>query len=212
MLTSRNAMLLESLTAIPPCGETSFFRHGDQLEAVRWLLPSLDQGGPLRCWSAGCASGAEPLSLALLLCEAGRSGDRILATDSSSAELESARAACYAEWTMRRVDEQRRARWFRPGAAGWRPVAELRQMVDYRRHDLCAEPPPPGRFDLVLCRNVLIYFDAAGAARALERLLSAVRPGGLLVLGPVELPLARSLPAEPVRLGGATLLRRRLDG
>lgn len=210
MLTSQDAMLLETLTAIPPCGETSFFRHGDQLEAVRALLPTLDQGGPLRCWSAGCASGAEPLSLAMLLREAGRSGDRILATDSSSAELLAARAACYAEWTLRRVDERRRARWFHPGAAGWRPVADLREMVDYRHHDLCGEPPP-GRFDLVLCRNVLIYFDGAGAARALDRLLSAVRPGGLLVLGPVELPLARALPAEPVRLGGATLLRRPLD-
>jgi len=82
--------------------------------------------------------------------------------------------------------------------------------VEYRHHDLCEEPPP-WRFDLVLCRNVLIYFDAAGAVRAIERLLSAVRPGGLLLLGPVELPLARDLPAEPVRRGGATLLRRRLD-
>jgi len=203
-------MTLETLTAIPSCGETSFFRHVGQLEAVRALLPSLDQGGPLLCWSAGCASGAEPLSLAMVLREAGRSGDRVIATDSSPGELEAARAACYGEWSMRRVDGRRRARWFRPGAAGWRPVAELRQMVEYQCHDLCAEPPP-WRFDLVLCRNVLIYFDAAGVARTLDRLLSAVRPGGLLVLGPVELPLARGLPAEPVRLGGATLLRRPLD-
>lgn len=204
------AMTTETLTAIPSCGETCFLRHGEQLEALRSLLPSLDQGGPLLCWSAGCASGAEPLSLAMLLREAGRSGDRILATDSSAAELGAARAACYGDWTLRRVDEGRRARWFLPTGAGWRPVAELREMVEYRLHDLRSDPPPWG-FDLVVCRNVLIYFDGAGALRALDRLLSAVRPGGLLLLGPVELPLARSLPAEPVRVGGATLLRRRLD-
>jgi len=200
-------MTLDSLTAIPPCGETSFFRHGDQLEAVRQLLPSLDQGGPLLCWSAGCASGEEPLTLAMMLREAGRSGDRIIATDSSAAALEAARAGRYQAWTMRRVDEARRARWFLPAGAGWRPVPELREMIDYRQHDLAAEPPP-WRFDLVLCRNVLIYFDTAGASRALDALLSAVRQGGLLVLGPVELPLARELPVEAVRIAGATLLRR----
>jgi len=210
MLSPQEPMLLEALTPLPSCGETSFLRHAHQLEAVRALLPSLDRGGPLSCWSAGCASGAEPLSLAMVLREAGRSGDRIVATDSSPAELEAARAATYGEWTLRRVDGPRRARWFHRVGAGWRPAAELRAMVDYRWHDLCAEPPP-GRFDLVLCRNVLIYFDAAGAARALDRLLSAVRPGGLLLLGPVELPLARDLPAEPIRLGEATLLRRPLD-
>lgn len=200
-------MKLDALTALPPCGETSFFRHGDQLDAVRELLPSLDQGGPLLCWSAGCASGEEPLSLAIVFREVGRSGDRIIATDASGAALEAARAGRYQAWTMRRVDETRRARWFLPAGAAWQPVDELREMIDYRQHDLAAEPPP-WRFDLVMCRNVLIYFDAAGAGRALAALLSAVRPGGLLVLGPVELPLARALPVEPVRVGGAILLRR----
>lgn len=203
-------MNLESLTAIPPCGETSFLRHREQLEALRVLLPTLDQGAPLHCWSAGCASGAEPLSLAMLLRESGRRGDRILATDLSAAELASAGAARYGEWMLRRLDPARRARWFRRDDRGWEPVEELRRMVEYRLHDLRGEPPA-GRFDLVACRNVLIYFDGAGALRAMERLLSAVRPGGLLLLGPVELPLARTLSAEPVRVGGATLLRRRLD-
>ncbi len=204
------AMNLESLTAIPPCGETCFLRHAEQLEALRSLLPALDQGEALSCWSAGCASGAEPLSLAMLLREAGRSGDRILATDCSAEELAAARAARYGDWVLRRLDQARRDRWFHRGDAGWEPARELREMVDYRLHDLRSEPPP-WRFDLVLCRNVLIYFDAAGARRALDRLLSALRPGGLLLLGPVELPLARDLPAEELRVGRATLLRRPAD-
>ncbi len=70
--------------------------------------------------------------------------------------------------------------------------------------------PPPGElFDLVLCRNVLIYFAPAVAAEVLARLLGAVRPGGFLALGPVELSLAASLAVEPVEAFGATLLRRR---
>jgi len=190
-----------------PVGETCFLRHPEQLAAVIALLPTLGQGGSLLCWSAGCASGEEPYSLAMLLQESGRQGDRIIATDRSEELLARARAGRYGAWTVRRVEAARRARWFRPAGAELEVVPSLRDAVEFRRHDL-VEEPAPWSFDAVLCRNVLLYFSP-GEARALAaRLLTAVRPGGILVLGPVELPLADGLAAEWVRVGEATVLRR----
>jgi len=188
-------------------GESSFFRHPEQLEALAGLLPALEQGGPLLCWSAGCAGGEEPYSLAIALLEAGRGGDRIIATDLSAEALARARAARYEPWALRRVEGPRRERWFRPADGRLEVVEPVRDLVELRRHNL-ARDEPPWRFDAVLCRNVLIYFEPAAAARALERLWGAVRPGGLLLLGPVELPLASGLPAEWIEQPGATLLRK----
>jgi len=87
----------------------------------------------------------------------------------------------------------------------------VREPVELLRHNLVAEPPPGSGFDVVLCRNVLIYFDPVLAAEVLYRLLGATRPGGLLVLGPVELPLAAQVDVEWVEAEGASLLRRRTE-
>ncbi len=193
--------------ALEPVGETSFLRHWAQLDAVVRLAPRVDQGGSLLCWSAGCATGEEPYSLAMVLREAGRAGDRIIATDTSAERLAWARAARYGDWTLRRVDAARRLRWFRRHGEEWELLPALRDAVEFRRHDLAAEPPP-WTFDVVLCRNVLIYFNPGQARRAAAALLEAVRPGGLLVLGPVELPAAEGLPVEWVEQDGATVLRR----
>jgi chemotaxis protein methyltransferase CheR len=105
------------------------------------------------------------------------------------------------------VDEPRRERWFRPAEGRLEVARAARDLVELGRHNLAREEPP-GRFDLVLCRNVLIYFEPAAAARALLRLWGAVRPGGILLLGPVELPLAPGLAAEWIERPGATLLRK----
>jgi chemotaxis protein methyltransferase CheR len=187
--------------------ETSFWRHPEAFAALRRLL--LDRPGPLRLWSAGCASGEEPYSLALALLEAGREGrgDEILATDVSARALDAAREATYGRWALRRLP---------PGLAGWfagegdraRLDPRARAPVRFARHNL-VQDPPPGTFDLVACRNVLIYFEPEVARAALGRLLEAVAPGGFLLLGPVELPLATGLAElEWVEAAGATLLRR----
>jgi len=188
-------------------GESSFFRHPEQLEALAAELPALDQGGPLLCWSAGCAGGEEPYSLAIALLEADRAGDRIVATDFSAEALARARAGLYDPWALRRVEGPRRERWFRLAEGRLEVVAPVRDLVELRRHNL-AHDEPPWRFDVVLCRNVLIYFEPAAAERALLRLWGAVRPGGLLLLGPVEQPLAAGLHAEWIERTGATLLRK----
>lgn len=189
-------------------GETYFYRNPEQLLALGRHLFAAE--GPLHIWSAGCASGEEPYTLAMALLEAGRAGrcDRVLATDVSERMLERARAGVYGQWSLRRMPAELLQRYFTGSSASKRVGQEVRAPVELRRHNLVVDPPPAGPFDLVVCRNVLIYFDPVTAAEVLYRLVSAIRPGGLLALGPVEAPLAAPLALEWVDDFGARLLRR----
>ncbi|ABS24681.1 protein-glutamate O-methyltransferase CheR [Anaeromyxobacter sp. Fw109-5] len=214
-LRARDARCVAELVEAAVVGETYFFRHPEQLEVVRQLvLERAPRERPLRIWSAGCATGEEPYTLAMLLRDAGRAGcrDRILATDVSVRALAVAAEATYGPWSLRRLDPVARARHL----AGEMPVVrvreEVRAAVELRRHNLFSEPAPPGPFDLVVCRNVLIYFDPETARAIAARLLEAVAPGGFLLLGPVEVPLAERLEAERIEVGGTTLLRRMAEG
>ncbi|HET9551944.1 MAG TPA: CheR family methyltransferase [Anaeromyxobacteraceae bacterium] len=187
--------------------ETSFWRHPEALQVLAAHLA--ERPGPLSLWSAGCATGEEPYSLAIALAEAGRvgRGDRILATDLSARALERGRAGLFRARALRRLPRALAGRWFQASDRGARVDEGIARLVTFERHNLLA-PPPPGPFDAVLCRNVLIYFEPAEAAAALGRLVEPLAPGGLLVLGPVELPLASGLGLEWIEAGGATLLRR----
>lgn len=210
-LRAADAVAIAALVEHSVVGETYFYRHPEQLAALqRHLFVS---PGPLRVWCAGCATGEEAYSMAVALLEGGRAGagDRILATDVSERALEQARRGVYRPWALRRLPVELRSRYF--GGEEEASVAPgLREMVRFERHNLVADPAPSGPFDLVVCRNVLIYFAPAVAAAVLQRLFSAVRPGGFLALGPSELPLAAPLAAERIEAFGATLLRRQLDG
>lgn len=205
----RDVAVITALVEHAVVGETLFWRHPEQLAAIGRLAAA--SPAPLRIWSAGCASGEEPYSVAIALLEAGVGdrGDRILATDVSARALEAARAGCYGARAVRKLPPAVAARWLEPGV--WRRVAPAaRALVRFARQNLVSDPAPDGGgFDLVLCRNVLIYFTPTTAAEVLYRLVGALRPGGTLVLGPVELPLAGALALEWIEAGGATLLRRR---
>ena len=192
-------------------GETYFYRHPEQLAALtRVLLLGRPLDRPLRIWSAGCATGEEPYTLAMLLLEAGRgqAGDQVLATDVSARALAAARAGQYGEWSLRRLEPALRGRFFRAAGRGLTVTGEVRSPVEFRRHNLVTGPPPGDGFDLVVCRNVLIYFTAATAAAVLERLIASLRPGGWLLVAPVETPLLAGLPVERHLEGGVILLRR----
>ncbi len=204
---AREADAIASLVDHVVVNETAFWRHPEQLAAVGRLAAATS--GPLAIWSAGCATGEEPYSVAIALLEAGRAGkgDRILATDVSVRALLAAGAGAYGVRSLRKLPPGLAARWFEgPLERQVRP--ELRTLVEFRRHNLVTDPAPPGPFDVVLCRNVLIYFDARTAGAVLRRLAGAVRPGGVLVLGPVELPVASGMDLEWVEESGTTLLRR----
>jgi chemotaxis protein methyltransferase CheR len=197
------AMLIEHAVV----AETYFYRHPEQIAVLAARL--WQREGPLRIWSAGCATGEEPYSVAMALLDAGRriAGDTIVATDVSERALRAARIGVYTPWSLRRVPEHLRSSHLAE-EEGWRVSEEARALVDLRRHNLVADPPLQGPFEAILCRNVLIYFEPSTAAEILYRLSTALAVGGYLLLSPVELPLASALALEWVEDGGATLLRR----
>ena len=170
-------------------GETSFFRHPEQLAAVRELqLAGVPRDRPLSIWSAGCATGEEPYTLAMELVDAGRAGlgDRILATDVSSRALAVAGEARYGEWSLRHLDPELRRRHFESHPPQVRVRDPIREMVEFRRHNLVRDPAPGSAFDLILCRNVLIYFRDETVARVISELSERLRPGGVLLVGVSE--------------------------
>ncbi len=209
-LRARDPAAVTALVEFAVVGETYFYRHPEQIEAVSSLLLArapLDQ--PLSIWSAGCASGEEPYTLAMALLDSGRAlvPDRVLATDVSARALAVARKGVYREWSLRRLDKALAARHFHGRVPELSVRPEVRRRVELRRHNLVREPPPPGAFDLIVCRNVLIYFTAPVARKVVASLLSVLKPGGLLVLGPVEIPLSSGLPLQQVEQSGAIVLR-----
>jgi chemotaxis protein methyltransferase CheR len=205
-VAERDRESLDALIEHAVVPETYFWRHPDQLAALSAV--ALGGAGPLEIWSAGCSSGEEPYSLAIALLEAGRAGrgDRIVATDVSERLLASARRGTYGPWSIRRLPKALADRYL-AGSEVRSVAGEVRALVEFRRHNLVADPAP-GAFDVVVCRNVLIYFEAPVAAEVLYRLVEALRPGGLLLVGPVELALASPLGLEWVDASSATLLRK----
>ena len=194
---------LEVLVDELAVGETYFFREPAQFGALRdHILPDLlarrPAGHRLRVWSAGCASGEEAYSLAILFAEMGL-GERVdlLATDVSAEKLARARAARFSAWSFRNDDGQRARRWMTAAGTHWQPVETIRSMVRFDRVNLAAPTwpsPTTGTWglDLVLCRNVLLYFDPATVAAVAVRLGTALAPGGWLLTasGDPALPAA----------------------
>jgi two-component system CheB/CheR fusion protein len=179
---------------------TGFFRDTaawQYLEAA--VLPEIvarhDAGQPIRVWSAGCASGEEPYSLAMALAnllglaEAARRV-KIYATDVDLDALDSARAAVYTDKVLEDVPEEYRQTYFQPDPQnrGSAVVPALRRTVVFGRHDLTSDPPI-SRVDLVVCRNTLMYLNAETKAAVVPRLHFALGNGGYLFLGRAEMVL-----------------------
>lgn len=187
------AALRVALSEAVAVHETFFFRHRDDLEAIRWrdLLDNAHAAGTgrIRVWVAGCSTGEEAYTLMLLATRELASVDppvEVLATDLSSAALARAERGEYGERSMRLVDDDLRALHFVRHGRVHHVRESLRRHVTFRAHNLVTEPPPPGPFDLILCRNVLIYFRPATVSRVLASLESALAPGGTLLLGAAD--------------------------
>lgn len=176
--------------------ETFFLRDRAQLDAIAWrlLLEGAREAGSsaIRVWVAACATGEEAYTLALLASEAlGQAPPvDILATDISLAALEQAQRGRYRPRAVQQLPERLRARWLRATEDGGFEVEErLRTLVRFRRHNLVRDAsPPPGedRFDFIVCRNVLIYFDTPTVERVISSLEGAVRGTGTLLLGAAD--------------------------
>lgn len=175
--------------------ETYFFRDRamfDQLSSQ--VLPDLAARRAstrrLSIWSVGCSTGQEALSLAMLFLDDPRWNSwaiDILGTDVSETVVEAARAGCYTQFEIQRgLSVTQMIHWFEDEAGGWRANARLRRQVRFEVHNLLSPPPAANRFDLILCRNVLLYFEAPNRARAFERMASALAGHGRLMLGAGE--------------------------
>ena len=190
--------------------ETFFFRHRSELEAIDWysMLDAARARGSdvVRVWVAGCASGEEAYTVAILACEAFACAAppvRVLGTDIAPTALEQAIAGRYRERSVRMLQEGIRERYF-AGEHGITSVGErLRGLVEFRCHNLVRDPIPPAGepFDVILCRNVLIYFDRPTVERVLEALEGALTPAGLLLLGAADRLSRQSLPIPKTRPG-----------
>jgi chemotaxis protein methyltransferase CheR len=200
-------------------GESYFFRDAAQFgilgsEILPTRLESEDAARPLRIWSAGCASGEEPYTVAIMLRElAWPHPARILGTDVAMPRLEAARRGRYTRWALRGVSEDRVARWFRRTGNQFELDHQIRESVDFRplnlvHDDYSSATAGAGGFDLLLCRNVMIYFDLPTVTRIATGLLDSLDPNGWLVLGASDPPLAQLVPCEVVLTPGGVAYRR----
>jgi len=176
--------------------ETYFFRDRAPFDLLeRHALPLLRQRREkkkrISIWSAGCSTGQEAYSLAMLFAQKpdlwhGWTID-ITGTDVSTSVIDRAREGSYTQFEVQRglgINEM--VRWFEESGDGWRAVEQLRRMVRFQVHNLLEQPPHPGQFDIILCRNVLLYLNADTRAQAFERLTQALVPDGWLMLGAGE--------------------------
>jgi chemotaxis methyl-accepting protein methylase len=174
-----------------------FYRHAPAFDCLRAeVIPQLAAaraGKPVRIWSAGCGWGEEPYSLAMLLDEAGVPGT-IEASDIDPSALATASTGEYPSSVIHELPADLAARYLEPTAPGSRHPLRikdvLRSRVTFSRHDLVSgdRPPGEGRFDLVCCRNVLIYLQRESQQRVIERLRGVIDGEGVLCLGEAEWP------------------------
>ncbi len=180
--------------------ESLFFRDGKPFEHLRGVvLPKLQAlhkpGRPLRIWSAAASSGQEPYSIAMTVADAGLPGRRveILGTDISTEQLIRARDGLYTQFEVQRgLPIQSLVRYFKKDGAGWRVDAALRKQVEFREWNLLDDMRPLGSFDVVFCRNVLIYFDPPTKRKVLDAIWGRLDPAGFLYLGGAETTLGVS--------------------
>jgi chemotaxis protein methyltransferase CheR len=199
-------------------GETYFWREIDQVRAlVDVLVPqyfSVRNAGPLRIWSAACASGEEPLTIAMALKEAGwldRAPIEILASDGSAAAVEKARKGTYRERSFRNLSAVLRAKYFTAVEDGWRIVPELHRRVQWTTANLLTRNEVAGQFpvSVVFCRNVFIYFSGDAITRTV-RLFAEGMPGkGHLFVGVSESLLKFTTDFELQEIGGAFVYVKR---
>ena len=188
---------------------TSFFRDPAAWECLKeTIVPRLaedkDAGKLIRVWSAGCASGEEAYSIAILLCEAlGREEFKrrvkIYATDADEDALTIARLAAYTAKDVQAVPENLLKKYFESASGRYIFKAELRRSVIFGRHDL-VQDAPMSHLDLLVCRNVLMYFNAETQTRILGRFNYALNDNGCLFLGKAEMLVVHSYLFAPVEL------------
>lgn len=213
---------LEVLTDYLTVSETYFCREKRSLEIFEThVIPELIQTRPgktIGIWSAGCATGEEPYSIAIILSKL-MTGLKtwnvdILATDLSSKSLKKASTGLYGEWSFRETPPSLRSAYFDPvGANRWMISAAIKKMVRFSRLNLVDDSfpqplHPASGFDVIFCRNVLMYLTAEGMRKVIEQLYRSLASDGWLIVSPVEMSHRYFSEFAAVDFGGVTLYRK----
>ena len=185
--SEKGAAELSHLVEALRVGETRFFRHRAHIAAIENVaIPTLNKAGShkLRVWSAGCATGEEAYTLAIVLARklGARRQLEVLATDISADALEIARARTYSTQAVKNVPSEVKAWAFERTEERWRVADHIAQCVRFEQHNLALDRYPR-KFDLILCRNVLIYFGQSGRTETINRLIDSLVEGGFLFVG-----------------------------
>ena len=214
---------LRQLLPLVTVGKTSFFRDERQFQALDALLPGYlarvsGGGSPLRIWSAGCATGEEPYSIAMCCAERGLQPGQVelLATDVNPEAVGAAARGLYEARRVRDIPAPLLGRHFDREGDAWRVRASLRQAITaIRPHNLISPtfPTPAfGGWDVIFCRNVIIYFDTTTTRRVLEQFHQALAPGGWLFLGYSESLFRLFEGFDLTEVNGAFLYRKPAEG
>ena len=178
------ALLGRALTV----GETYFFRNIEQFNALAEIA-ARTRTPTLRVLSAGCATGEEAYSLALTLRECTAATLLVRAVDVNEEALAAARRGWFSPWSLRATSPEMKARWFQPHGKGWVLDPDIRQSVSFAPANLAEEDTAlwaPGSYDVIFCRNVMMYFTPVQARALVARMAGALVPGGYLFLGHAE--------------------------
>ena len=205
--TPKGPLMIEVIEAMTT-NESFFFRDGKPFDLFRGtFLPEIVKrratAKSLRIWCAAASTGQEPYSLAMLLNEESKQLEgwnySILGTDISEEVLERAKSGIYTHFEVQRgLAIQRLIKFFEKQGELWQIKPELRKVVQYRKFNLLDDPRPLGQFDVVFCRNVLIYFDPETKAKVLAGIAKVMDKDGILFLGAAETVLGISDAFRPV--------------
>ncbi|EEF78869.1 CheR family methyltransferase [Methylophaga thiooxydans] len=200
--------------------ETSWFRDGVPFETLaQHVFPEFDKKrtGPIRIWSSACSSGQEPYTISMIISEYCRkqlssqlAQSQIMATDISGSILAEAKRAEYEDVALGRgLSSNRRQQFFTKQDTRWRVSDDIRRRVSFREQNLLQGFAALGRFDIIFCRNVLIYFSAERKKDILKRMAQSLNRGGYLFLGASETISGYSDAFESVRTPFSTIYRRK---
>ena len=203
----RDEVLLDAITEAMTTNESLFFRDIKPFEILREkVLPQVMAGRSnrhIRIWSAACSSGQEPYSMCMLLKEQRHKQEgwriEIVATDLSQQMLEKAKSGMYTQFEVQRgLPIAMMVKYFKQTGDKWQIDASLRSMVTFREFNLLEDPLALGKFDIVFCRNVLIYFDSATKRKVLDGMSRLLPHDGVLFLGGAETVLGVTDRFQPV--------------
>jgi chemotaxis protein methyltransferase CheR len=206
--SKRDEAMLRDITEAMTTNESSFFRDQkpfDQFKAVvlPMLLANRQARKTIRIWSAACSSGQEAYSLAILLNEEGAklAGWRIeiVGTDLSGEMVQKAQAGLYTQFEVQRgLPITLLVKYFKQTGDKWQINDEIRSKVQYREYNLLGDLSPLGQFDVVFCRNVLIYFDQPTKGKVLDSIAKQMPADGVLYLGGAETVLGITEKFKPM--------------